>query len=460
MRERREEGSGHEHGSSAGSSGRAPGRRTLTGRLMARRLQRRAAPVDAAPGDGGAPLAPAGSKVAQAAGGGATDAASAARLAMTGTRIPLPHKETVEARVGADLGGVQAYSGEPAQQACAMVGAEAFTIGNAIAFADPSPPLDLVLHEVTHVVQQGGDRMSGPPSIPDDLAMSEEGDAHEQEAAAAERTDKPGLSAEALGLPAVQRKPAATDFCKTTKAVDLLDKPGGTKITTIPKGDYVRVDSVSKKSYQVTIVQTGSPDAGKTGWIKSGTIKELHGVVEGAWVFNKGQLGGTLRDDAINCLGHASDSNAATTVGQNRLEDMLKGLGFTCVVGDHTKLKSAIKKKKQVMMVYLYMFKSDWRDPADQGISFADLAKKYGWTANSWREKNVFVSAAGVRQPIDYHAIKYEHVTKTWGYVAHLKPKESDGSYAEDTTPGESAEADPDTYFPDEQKLVSIACHK
>ena len=101
-----------------------------------------------------------------------------------------------------------------------------------------------------------------------------------------------------------------------------------------------------------------------------------------------------------------------------------------------------------------------YRSTEDQPLTYEALATRYGWSTKSWEDKFVFVSAAGVRQPIDYHAIRYHHDTKKWGYVAHFKPKESDGSYKEDTTAGESAESDPDTYFGSSQKLVSIACYR
>jgi hypothetical protein len=258
----------------------------------------------------------------------------------------------------------------------------------------------------------------------------------------------------------VSRKPTATDFCKVTSATPLLDKPGGKKVVDLPLGTFVQVTKKIGKAYEVTVVDANAAVKGKTGVVPGHTIAELQGIVGGTMVFNKGQLGGTLSDASINCLGHASGSNAATTVGRNALSDMIQGLGYTTIVGDHSKLKNAIKKKQDVMMVYLYMFRSDWRETDDQALSYAELATKYGWTENSWTEKNVFVSAGGVRQPIDYHALTFDHGTGKWGYVAHLKPKEADGSYKEDTKPGESAESDPDTYFGASQKLVSIACFR
>jgi hypothetical protein len=403
---------------------------------------------------------------------GPSDAASAVRIARTGQRIDLPHRAAVEAKVGHDLSTLQVFTGPPAAQACAMIGAEAFTFGNTLVFASSSPPLPTVLHEITHALQQGGHRMVGDAPVADDVKLSSSGDAVEHEAAAAETGhDQPAADGGAVGqriaadsLPAeamVARKPKATDFCKVSKATPLLDKPGGKKLADLPVGTFVRVDSdIGGLAYNVTVVDEGSPAKGTSGVVPGGTIVELQGVINGKLVFNKGQLGGSLDASAINCLGNASGSNAATSVGQNALRDMLQGLGFTTIVGDHTALKDAMKKKREVMMVYLYMFRSDWRATDDQPLSFADLAKKYVWSAGSWEDKFVFVSAAGVRQPIDYHAIRYHYDTKKWGYVAHFKPKEADATYKEDTTPGEAAESDPDAYFGASQKLVSIACYR
>jgi hypothetical protein len=456
-------------GASAPALG-TPGKTTLVEQVMPQ------APVVARKEAAGGAAPPAAEPAAPPAAGGEAkqgpgDAAAAVRLARTGQRIELPHRAEVQAKLGHDLSALQVFTGAPAAKACQMIGAEAFTFGNTLVFADGSPPLATVLHEVTHALQQGGHRMMGDAPVSDEVKLSSAGDAAEHEATASETAHDPAAGGGAVGqriaadsLPAgavVARKPKATDFCKVSKATPLLDKPAGKKVTDLPLGTFVRVDSdIGGLAYNVTVVDEGSPDKGKTGVVPGGTIVELQGVINGKLVFNKGQLGGSLDSSAINCLGNASGSNAATTVGQNALRDMVQGLGFTTIVGDHTALKEAMKKKKEVMMVYLYMFRSDWRSTDDQPLTFEDLAKKYGWSASSWEDKFVFVSSAGVRQPIDYHAIRYHYDTKKWGYVAHFKPKESDGSYKEDTTSGESAESDPDTYFGSSQKLVSIACYR
>jgi hypothetical protein len=74
--------------------------------------------------------------------------------AFQGGGSSLPHKKTVEGALGADMSGVQAFTGKAASEACESLGAQAFTVGNKIAFKDASPSKELVAHEATHVVQQ------------------------------------------------------------------------------------------------------------------------------------------------------------------------------------------------------------------------------------------------------------------------------------------------------------------
>jgi len=76
------------------------------------------------------------------------------------------------------------------------------------------------------------------------------------------------------------------------------------------------------------------------------------------------------------------------------------------------------------MMVYLYLFKSSWRDAADQALSYSALKKKYKWDANTWKkDKDV------LNNSLDSSSM----------------------------APGVS---NPDNYFPPEQVLASIACWK
>ncbi len=72
-----------------------------------------------------------------------------------GERMNLPGLAELEGELGADLGHVQAFTGEAAQRACQLMAAGAFAIRNIVAFADPSPQRETLLHELAHVVQMG-----------------------------------------------------------------------------------------------------------------------------------------------------------------------------------------------------------------------------------------------------------------------------------------------------------------
>ena len=74
----------------------------------------------------------------------------------------LPHQSTIEASFGTDMSSVQAYTGPAASKACDALGAQAFAMGNQIAFKEASPGAHVAAHEAAHVVQQSqGVQLSG-----------------------------------------------------------------------------------------------------------------------------------------------------------------------------------------------------------------------------------------------------------------------------------------------------------
>ncbi|MCP4867291.1 MAG: DUF4157 domain-containing protein [Proteobacteria bacterium] len=94
--------------------------------------------------------------------GGGGDVHSTAKGAFQGGGSALPHQSSIESSFGADMSSVQAYTGPAASAACESLGAQAFTMGNKIAFADNSPSVQLAAHEAAHVVQQAqGVSLSG-----------------------------------------------------------------------------------------------------------------------------------------------------------------------------------------------------------------------------------------------------------------------------------------------------------
>lgn len=91
---------------------------------------------------------------------------------------PLPHRSQLERGFGASLASVRVHSDASAADASRAMGAEAFTRGEHIGLAAPSPSLGLLAHEVAHVVQQRAG--AGPAS-----GVGQVGDGFEREAHAA-----------------------------------------------------------------------------------------------------------------------------------------------------------------------------------------------------------------------------------------------------------------------------------
>jgi hypothetical protein len=88
----------------------------------------------------------------------------------------LPHRSSLESAFGTSLASVQVHSDSLAAQASQAMGAEAFTIGEHIGLASPSPSLGLLAHEVAHVVQQRAG--AGPASGVGQVGDSFETEAH------------------------------------------------------------------------------------------------------------------------------------------------------------------------------------------------------------------------------------------------------------------------------------------
>lgn len=98
--------------------------------------------------------------------GGQLDGAaeSAVKSGIQGGGKPLPSdtRANFESEFGADFSDVRVHTGSQANEAARSIDAEAYTVGSDIAFAkdsyDPgsSAGKELLAHELTHVVQQGG----------------------------------------------------------------------------------------------------------------------------------------------------------------------------------------------------------------------------------------------------------------------------------------------------------------
>lgn len=83
----------------------------------------------------------------------ATDVHTLLAQAMASPPLPLPHRAELEAQFGQHLDQIPVYGSESAYAALQLLHAEAMTYQGAIFLADPYPSLDLIAHEVVHVLQ-------------------------------------------------------------------------------------------------------------------------------------------------------------------------------------------------------------------------------------------------------------------------------------------------------------------
>jgi hypothetical protein len=124
---------------------------------------------------------------------------------------PLPHQAALEASFEQDLSGVQAHVGGDAAASAEAMGADAYATGDHVVLP-ANPGLDVVAHEVAHVLQQrDGVQLHG--------GVGAAGDSYEQEADAAAAAAVAGTSAAAVmrnpyagvrgGRGGVQKKEAA-----------------------------------------------------------------------------------------------------------------------------------------------------------------------------------------------------------------------------------------------------------
>ncbi len=84
-----------------------------------------------------------------------------ARSGLAGTPQVLPHRTEMETLFGMPLGHLRAYTDEGAARSNTALGAEAYALGDDLAFGTANPARPLVAHEVTHALREGrGDSAS------------------------------------------------------------------------------------------------------------------------------------------------------------------------------------------------------------------------------------------------------------------------------------------------------------
>ncbi len=129
----------------------------------------------------------------QMKGGASTDADVQARAAdgISGPGERLPFLDAIQKSFGGhDVSGTSAHTGDQATSAAKDIGAQAYAMGNNVAFAG-TPDLHTAAHEAAHVVQQrAGVHLKG--------GVGQSGDAYEQHADAVADMVVQGKSAEGL----------------------------------------------------------------------------------------------------------------------------------------------------------------------------------------------------------------------------------------------------------------------
>ena len=78
-----------------------------------------------------------------------------------GKPLDKPTRVAMEEAFGANFSKVRIHTGPEAKEACKALGAKAFTHGSNIFLAGNKADAELLAHELTHVVQQGGRGAAG-----------------------------------------------------------------------------------------------------------------------------------------------------------------------------------------------------------------------------------------------------------------------------------------------------------
>jgi hypothetical protein len=110
--------------------------------------------------------------------------------ATSGAASEVPHRGRMEASFGESFAGVRAYLG--CAQPMSALGAEAATHRDQVVFGSSAPSVEVVAHELTHVVQQrrGGGAVQGKNGVSDPACAAErEADHVAARVAAGERVD-------------------------------------------------------------------------------------------------------------------------------------------------------------------------------------------------------------------------------------------------------------------------------
>jgi hypothetical protein len=258
-------------GDDRGAGGRpiAAGRRSLTDRLAARPIQRRA--TTAAPAAASPQREPAGDPFWFADGG----AQEVADRGVAAAASPLPHLATIQASFGRhDVTGARAEIGGAGAEAADQLGAEAYATGDRVAFARRAGSLHTAAHEAAHVVQQrGGVQLLGGLGAADD-----EHERHADEVAArvvAGHSAEDLLDHYAGGLPEagvqrlvrigkVPKRATRQQELAIDKILDLLAGPVGSGPLSVLLS-YLTTSTRSHLHIEFETIEEDAPVHGQTG---------------------------------------------------------------------------------------------------------------------------------------------------------------------------------------------------
>lgn len=196
-----------------------------------------------------------------------------ATTGLRGPSGPLPHLDAIQSSFGKhDVSEVRAHTDRSAAQAARAMGARAYTAGDAVAFAGPSPDLHTSAHEAAHVLQQrAGVQLKSQ--------VGEVGDRYERHAdavadrvvagrSAADLLDRyatPGSSPAPVQAKAVQRLPVVPEITVDEEKAILDYKSDnykyfnwylrGQQLTTSKVRSYGRTKVPQLRSALATMVQ-------------------------------------------------------------------------------------------------------------------------------------------------------------------------------------------------------------
>jgi len=222
-----------------------------------------------------------------------------------GKRIGLPFLAELEDHFGTSFDFVQVFSGEAAELASRALAASAFVIHNILVLADPSPTRELMLHELTHVMQMGqrrAPRAFGPGS----LRVSDPSGAAEQEATTGASHRTPAAHDEVHRAPP---SPAATPGTPNNPGEKRF-KFFADKFRAVPPMiDNERPGEDGTKYYRFT-GHTNKAKYGKASdspWLLRHYVNAINDAVDGG----NADLGGKVTDATYgDDLGNVTKSNA------------------------------------------------------------------------------------------------------------------------------------------------------